>query len=128
VKAARHDLGPVALPDDWACNATEPDLDVVGGTLSEFIPSAAGPIVERDICLYTITLAGDLAGGVENEFVVDRLPQDPRIIVASPCSGHGAKFAVAIGEMLADLAMDSSSQPAQAFRIDRFSGFITSAT
>jgi hypothetical protein len=28
--------------------------------------------------------------------------EDPRIIVASPCSGHGAKFASAIGAMVAD--------------------------
>jgi sarcosine oxidase len=36
--------------------------------------------------------------------VIDRLPGDERVIVASPCSGHGFKFAPAIGEVLADLA------------------------
>jgi sarcosine oxidase len=45
------------------------------------------------------------------------------VIVASPCSGHGAKFASAIGAMLADLALDARTQPPQAFRLDRFSGF-----
>jgi sarcosine oxidase len=37
-------------------------------------------------------------------FLIDALPADPRIIVASPCSGHGFKFASVIGEILADLA------------------------
>jgi sarcosine oxidase len=36
--------------------------------------------------------------------VIDALPRDERVIVASPCSGHGFKFAPAIGEVLADLA------------------------
>lgn len=30
-------------------------------------------------------------------------PVDPRIIVASACSGHGFKFAPVVGEALADL-------------------------
>ena len=57
------------------------------------------------------------------EFIVDRLPQDPRIIVASPCSGHGAKFASAIGEILASLALNPTFQADPAFRLDRFSSF-----
>jgi sarcosine oxidase len=58
-----------------------------------------------------------------DEFIIDRLPDDPRIIVASPCSGHGAKFASAIGSMLADLALDARAQPLGAFRLDRYSRF-----
>ena len=58
-----------------------------------------------------------------NEFIIDRLPEDPRIIVASPCSGHGAKFASAIGSMLADLALDANAEPLPAFRLNRFSRF-----
>ena len=65
-----------------------------------------GPVTEREVCLYTNTLEADVIADDGNEFVVDRLPADPRIIVASPCSGHGAKFATAIGSMLADLVLD----------------------
>jgi sarcosine oxidase len=43
--------------------------------------------------------------------------------VASPCSGHGAKFAGAIGSMLADLALDAKVAQLPAFRLDRFSRF-----
>ena len=39
------------------------------------------------------------------EFIVGRWPNS-RLIVASLCSGHGAKFASAIGEKLARLAID----------------------
>ncbi len=79
--------------------------------------------MERDICLYTNTLKADIRADEGSEFIIDRLPADPRIIVASPCSGHGAKFASAIGDMLADLAFDPRCVPPDAFRLERFSGF-----
>ena len=41
----------------------------------------------------------------DDHFIIDLHPKDPRIVVASPCSGHGFKFASVIGEMLADLAL-----------------------
>jgi sarcosine oxidase len=44
-------------------------------------------------CLYTTTASED--------FILDR--QGP-FVIASPCSGHGAKFAPLVGEIIADLA------------------------
>jgi len=46
-----------------------------------------------ETCLYTNTPDG--------EFVLDRLGP---IVVGSPCSGHGFKFAPLIGKILADMA------------------------
>ena len=41
--------------------------------------------------------------------------------MASPCSGHGFKFASAIGPLLADLAIGETPRfVIDAFRIDRF--------
>jgi sarcosine oxidase len=125
VKAALHDRGPPAAPDEWDTPAGDQELAAVGETLSAFIPGAAGPITERDVCLYTNTAPADVRRDAGEEFIIDRLPQDPRIIVASPCSGHGAKFASAIGEILASLALDPAFQAAPAFRLDRYSAFST---
>ena len=125
VKAALHDHGPPAGPDNWGPPASDAELSPVRQTLETFIPGAAGPILERDVCLYTNTRPADLRGDNGEEFIIDRLPQDPRIIVASPCSGHGAKFASAIGEILASLALDRAFQADPAFRLDRFSSFAT---
>jgi sarcosine oxidase len=47
-------------------------------------------------CLYTVT--------PDAGFVIDRLPESDRVIVASCCSGHGFKHSAAIGEVLADMA------------------------
>ena len=42
--------------------------------------------------------------------MVDTLPGAPEVIVASPCSGHGFKFASVMGEILADLATTGASR------------------
>jgi sarcosine oxidase len=38
------------------------------------------------------------------------MPGAPAVIVASPCSGHGFKFAPVIGEILADLAVTGGTR------------------
>jgi len=123
VKAARHNHGPLADPDEWGPPPSDDELAAVKETLEIFVPGAAGPILERDICLYTNTRPADARIDMGEEFIIDRLPQDRRIIVASACSGHGAKFATAIGEILASLALDQHFEADAAFRLDRFSSF-----
>jgi sarcosine oxidase len=42
------------------------------------------------------------------------------VLIASPCSGHGFKFAVAIGQILADLATRGATEHDIArFQLDR---------
>jgi sarcosine oxidase len=38
-------------------------------------------------------------------FIIDTHPDDPRVVICSPCSGHGFKFSRAIGQLNADLAL-----------------------
>jgi sarcosine oxidase len=64
--------------------------------LAAFLPSLDGRLLSAQTCRYTMTPDGD--------FIIDRLPGAPSVIVASPCSGHGFKFAPVLGEILADLA------------------------
>ncbi len=47
-------------------------------------------------CLYTVT--------PDSGFVIDRHPDDDRIIVVSACSGHGFKHSAGIGHAVAQLA------------------------
>lgn len=123
VKAALHEPGPEVSPDAPGPEAADAELRPVSEALAAFIPGASGRILERDVCLYTSTGPGDVDGSPAEEFIIDRLPSDPRIIVASPCSGHGFKFASAIGEILARLAADEAAQADPAFRLARFSTF-----
>jgi len=100
VKAASHRPG-----ENWTIDSRRPDasererlLAPVELVLKRFIPRAANGITASSTCIYTNT--------PDHEFIVDRRPMNPRIVFASACSGHGFKFAPAIGEMLAELACD----------------------
>ena len=123
VKAALHDHGTPVGPEAWGPPPTDAELAPVSRTLEQLIPGAFGPIADRDVCLYTNTGSGDVDGSAAEEFIIDRLPEDRRIILASPCSGHGFKFASAIGRDLAKMAVDLDSEAVEAFRLNRFSAF-----
>jgi glycine/D-amino acid oxidase-like deaminating enzyme len=122
VKAAPHNHGPVVGPDDWDPPATDDELRSVSEALAALVPGAAGPIVDRDICLYTNTPPADHRTDAGEEFIIDRWP-DSRLVVCSACSGHGAKFAPAIGHRLARLATDPSYVTEPFFQLSRYSKF-----
>jgi sarcosine oxidase len=66
----------------------------------DFFPGVSSDCIKTAVCMYTC---------VENaRFVIDRLPGEQRVIVASPCSGHGFKHSAAIGEAIARLALDGT--------------------
>jgi sarcosine oxidase len=68
--------------------------------------------VKAAACLYTVT--------PDFGFVVDRHPETDRVIVASPCSGHGFKHSAAVGEAICELALDGRSrQDLGAFGFER---------
>lgn len=45
----------------------------------------------------------------DRDFIIDRHPEFPQIILASPCSGHGFKFTITTGRLVADLAQSAHS-------------------
>ena len=97
VKVAFHHQGEEARPEDLDRTVREADISRMREQLSRFIPSANGPFLRGAVCLYTNTR--------DDHFVLDAHPGHENVFVASPCSGHGFKFASAIGEALADLAL-----------------------
>jgi sarcosine oxidase len=88
------------------------DEALLRAALAAHLPSANGEL-STQTCLYTMAPNGD--------FILDRLPGAPAVIVASSCSGHGFKFAPVIGEILADLATDGVTRhDISRFRLTRF--------
>jgi len=83
-------------PESYDRTVSPRDEAMIRSAIGAFIPAADGRRVAATTCLYTMT--------PDEDFVIGPLPGAPRIIVASPCSGHGFKFAPAVGEILADLA------------------------
>ena len=79
---------------------------------TEILPGVTGEIIETTSCRYTMT--------PDEDFIVDRLPEYPQVVIASPCSGHGFKFAPVIGQIVADLATAGETPyPTTLFRLDR---------
>lgn len=55
------------------------------------------------------------------QFIVDRHPQHPRFLIASPCSGHGFKHSAALGEALAQEVLGESHLDLSALGLNRLS-------
>ncbi len=90
----------VAPPD-------ESDLNPILEMAATFLPGLAGAlpgarsrVANAKTCLYTMT--------PDEHFVIDRHPVLADVHFAAGFSGHGFKFAPAVGEALADLAMGRS--------------------
>jgi len=101
VKIAFHHQGDLTNAVVADRNVRASDVSAMQIILERYLPEANGGFLRGAVCLYTNTPDG--------HFILDRHPEQPNTIIASPCSGHGFKFASAVGEVLADLAMDRPS-------------------
>ena len=113
VKVATHHQGERTTADTVRRQVDEDERLDMQALVDRWLPRVAGPLTEGTVCMYTNT--------PDHDFILDYHPADRRIVLASPCSGHGFKFAAAVGEALADLVTDR--QPAidlSPFRVERF--------
>jgi sarcosine oxidase len=113
VKAGVHHEGEISDPDHVR-RTTTPDEDAdIGALLRRLMPEAAGRLREARVCLYTNT--------PDRHFLIDAHPTHPNVLLVSPCSGHGFKFASAIGEVAADIVeRGESAFDLAPFRLARF--------
>ena len=109
VKLAIHGgVAPAANPDDPQPEVSIDEVRPVIEAAAELMPSLTGPlpdafdrVLRTRTCFYTMT--------PDEHFLIDRHPEFPNLVFAAGFSGHGFKFAPAIGEALADLALTGSS-------------------
>ena len=114
IKAASHKFGAPVDPDEVA----PPDQALVariGQRLRELLPALGGAELARiDSCMYDVT--------PDEDFILDHLPYDPRVIFATGLTGHGFKFGVLLGELLSSMVCDTEPPvPLERFRLSRFS-------
>jgi sarcosine oxidase len=93
LKAGAHHAGAEADPhsDGAPCSAI---VERISAWVGERFPEVDPTPVEAQTCLYTTT--------ADERFVLERRG---RVVVGSACSGHGFKFAPAVGRRLAALAL-----------------------
>jgi sarcosine oxidase len=107
-----HHRGETGHADALSREPNAEDEAVLREAMEAYFPDANGPTMSLRACLFTNT--------ADEHFVVDTLPGAPQVVVASPCSGHGYKFASVMGEVLADLATGRPSPfDLDLFRLDR---------
>ena len=115
VKASvMHDGETVPEPDAVRRTVDEADLRPLRAALRPILPGLSeAPVRASDVCLFTNT--------PDHDFIIDFHPFCPQVLISSPCSGHGFKFASAIGEIQAELLMTGkTSFDLSPFRIDRW--------
>ena len=113
VKATSHTFGAPTDPD----NVTHQDDQVISKIskhIRELLPALNHAQIARvDSCMYDVS--------PDEDFILDRLPTDPRVIFATGLSGHGFKFGLLLGELLSSLVSNTQPPiPLDRFRLSRF--------
>jgi monomeric sarcosine oxidase len=94
LRAGEHIAGPDTDPDEQG-RVNDESLGKLKDWIATRFPRIDPEPVHAETCLYTNT--------DDERFIVER---HGRVVVGSPCSGHGFKFAPVIGKRLADLATE----------------------
>ena len=102
VKLARHHSGAITTADSVDRVVSSEDEAAMRRLAARYIPSSNGALRNAVVCLYTNT--------PDSHFWIDRHPGHPQVLIGSPCSGHGFKFASVMGEVLAGEVMEERSR------------------
>jgi len=102
VKVSEHSGGEIVHDPDGLSRELDPDdAAAIERFLRDHVPGAAGERTRHEACMYTMSPDG--------HFLVDVHPEHANVVFAAGLSGHGFKFAPALGEALADLALGGRS-------------------
>ena len=100
VKFARHHGGEPVTADDVDRRVSAADVAPITEAVGRYLPGVVPEPVRSAVCCYTNTPDG--------HFIVDRDPDHAAVTVVSACSGHGFKFAAALGPLIAGFAVDGN--------------------
>jgi monomeric sarcosine oxidase len=113
VKVAWHHPGQPVNPNEVDRQVRESDREPLVDYCHYRLPNLSSDVVFEKVCLYTNT--------PNEDFILDRLPQDPRVVIVSGCSGHGFKFTVLLGRIAAWMATEHPVPwNLNRFRLSRF--------
>jgi sarcosine oxidase len=108
LKVAEH-TGGEAVADPMTIDRTRHagDLARLGEFLRGHLPGIEPSPARHSVCMYTKT--------PDSHFCIDRHPQRGNVVVGAGFSGHGFKFTTVLGEALADLALNGTTNLPVAF-------------
>ena len=108
-----HHRGETGTPEELAREPTRDDEAILRSFADRYMPAGTGPTMRLSTCMYTNT--------PDRDFILDFHPDYPNVVLGAGFSGHGFKFASAVGEVLADLAVaGGTDHPTGMFELSRF--------
>lgn len=109
-KVGEHVFDHETTPEGRTFDLDDEEATRLARYVAESLPTLHPDPVAFETCLYTVT--------PDEDFVIDQVGP---FVFASPCSGHGFKFAPLIGEVLSALALGKTPPVStERFRISRF--------
>jgi sarcosine oxidase len=110
-KIAIHHAGATVTAESIARDVSTSEVAEIEGIVARYLPALEARVLRSATCMYTNT--------PDQHFLIDRHPNHDNVVIASACSGHGFKFAPAVGELAADLATDAGARPPDLFAVRR---------
>ena len=107
-KISRHHGGEITNINDVNRDINNEEIEDIQKLFESFF-EASGIVKNSKTCLYTNTESQD--------FLIDFYLGNNNVLILSPCSGHGFKFASVVGEVAADLIETGKSK----FNLTNFS-------
>lgn len=108
-----HHLNEVVEPDN-VHGINEIDKDLMDDIAARYLDGVESSARQYKTCLFT--------EATDHDFIVDWHPESDRTVILSCCSGHGAKYAPALGMLAADLVSgENQTGVVDSFRAKRFS-------
>lgn len=98
MKFGFHGPGTDVDPENFDRTPSPMEISKFARDVATYLPGVFEPPHAARTCLYTMSR--------DEHFVIDRVPDREAIVVAAGLSGHGFKFAPALGDLLASLAID----------------------
>jgi sarcosine oxidase len=111
VKLATEQYEVSTTPEAVERSATPNEIGNMYETyVRPYFPGLAPRCVKHKVCLYTWVDGA--------RFIIDRHPDMDRVIIASPCSGHGFKHSGGVGELLAKMSLGEAHGDISKFSFD----------
>ena len=113
IKAGMHSGGDIVDPETVDREVHVDDIEAeIGPFLRKYMNGISGELTRSAVCMYTMT--------PDEDFIIDRHPEHTNVALGAGFSGHGFKFAPVIGQHLAELILDETSEARPMFALQRF--------
>ncbi len=111
VKLGRDMTGRWVTQETRSFDPDPAETTLLRDFLARLVPGAVGPERYSRTCIYDMP--------ADRDFILDHVPGHPNVVVGMG-AGHGAKFGSILGKILAQLALDGTTEyPIEPFRADR---------